>query len=281
MIIKSLLFIIVLIFAYETINKLYKLQEEYFTNQLPIEIHSSNDSFISGNPGQQTELDPELKDITKTIAINCKAYPATVNRIMAYKAPLPEELDTTEYARFKPLEYNANRLYFYRRDILIPEGKRRNKDDENEIQAVKNKYALETDITKKEILQDELDLFKWRDSIGKLKDNKGEPRNMRDITTDYFPEEIGQSRIWREPHSHIPDYSKSLNYGYDAYGFDKNNEQDVIKTDKFRKLKNELCMPDFVRMQKCKVKAKNDSIDDSITDNIDSDTLLKQGTMTY
>ena len=33
MIIKSLLFIIILIFVYETINKLYKLQEEYFITQ--------------------------------------------------------------------------------------------------------------------------------------------------------------------------------------------------------------------------------------------------------
>ena len=34
---------------------------------------------------------------------------------------------------------------------------------------------------------------------------------------DYFPEEIGMNRPWIERHSHIPDYSNSLNYGYKAY----------------------------------------------------------------
>ena len=260
MIIKSLLFIIVLIFAYETLNKLYKLQEEYFSvNTSP----SHPDSFISlSNPSNSN---PELDDIAKTIAINCKSYSKNrqANKIMAYKPPMPEELDTPYYAQYKPLEYNPKRLYFYRRDILIPEGKRRNRDDETEIQAVQSKYDKETDIAKKEILQDELDLFKWRDSIAKLNDTQDEPRNMRDITTDYFPEEIGQSRIWREPHSHIPNYSKALNNGYNPYGFDKYNEKDVKESEEFKKIKNKLCLPYFYISDKCKVKASN------------ADTLLK------
>ena len=184
MIIKSLLFIIILIFVYETINKLYKLQEEYFITQQQQDnnYNDNKDTFIPLNNGMNTEL------------------------------------DTPYHAQYKPLEYNPKRLYYYRRDILIPEGKRRNKDDKNEIKAVKNKYALETDITKKEILQDELDLFNWRAGILAEKDEKvGTPRSIRDITTDYYPAEIGMQRIWREPHSHIRDYSNELNYGYDAY----------------------------------------------------------------
>jgi hypothetical protein len=56
--------------------------------------------------------------------------------------------------------------------------------------------------------QEELNLFNWRNNILSLTDEKtGLDRDMRDITTDYFPDEIGMSRAWIERHSHIPDYS--------------------------------------------------------------------------
>jgi hypothetical protein len=206
MIIKVLLFIIVLIFVYETFNTLYKMREEYFST-----IHNK-ESFVS------LSGDPEKDDIAKTIAINCKAYPERRNRIMAAK-PIPaDELDTVKYARYKPLGYDASRLYYWRRDILIPEGVRRSKDDEKEIAKVQKMFDEETDPDKKEILQDELDLFTWRKQILQLKNpDTQEDRSMRDIITDYFPQEIGMNRAWIERHSHIPDYSKSLNYGYKAY----------------------------------------------------------------
>ena len=206
MIIYSLLFIIILIFVYETVQRLFKLREEYFSN--------ARDHFVS-NP---LPSDPSLADISKTIAINCKAYPAKANSIQAADiSPHPGELDTPYYAQFKPLEYNPRRLYYFRRDILVPEGWRRSADDDKEIARVQSLYNQETDPVKKEILQDELDLFNWRANILAEKDTKGEPRSMRDITTDYYPAEIGMQRIWREPHSHIRDYSHELNYGYKAY----------------------------------------------------------------
>lgn len=206
MIIYSLLFIIVLIFVYETVQRLFKLREEYFSN--------ARDHFVS-NP---LPSDPALADISKTIAINCKAYPSVANSIQAADiSPNSGELDTPYYARFKPLEYDAKRLYYFRRDILVPEGWRRSADDDKEIARVQSLYDKETDPAKKEILQDELDLFNWRANILAEKDAKQEIRSMRDITTDYYPFEIGQQRIWREPHSHIRDYSNELNYGYKAY----------------------------------------------------------------
>ena len=214
MIIKSLLFIIILIFAYETIQKLYKLREEYFITS----SNSRNEKFISLTTNA---IDPDKdakNDIAKTIAINCKAYPGQQNLIMAVKPTPADELDTPEYARLKPLEYDPTRLYYWRRDLLIPEGLRRSLDDEKEIARVQSLYDKEKDPGKKEILQNELDLFKWRGQILKLKDMKtNEERSMRDITTDYFPAEIGMSRPWREIHSHIPDYSNALNNGYKAY----------------------------------------------------------------
>jgi hypothetical protein len=215
MIIYSLLFIIVLIFLYETFQKLYKLREEYFSN--------ARDHFITS----PLPSDPKLADISKTIAINCKAYPSNLNRLLADKPdPNEEDLDTVYSARFKPLEYDPTRKYYYRADILIPEGNRRSKDDEKEIAKVQAMFDAETDPDKKQILQDELDLFKWRKNIISPinKDTKLE-RTMRDIITDYFPEEIGMQRIWLEPHSHIPDYSNSVNYGYKVY-----SSKDIYKS---------------------------------------------------
>jgi len=206
MIIYSLLFVIILIFVYETVQRLFKLREEYFSN--------ARDHFVS-NP---LPSDPSLADISKTIAINCKAYPVRENSIQSAEiSPTSGELDTPYYARFKPLEYNPKRLYYFRRDILVPEGWRRSADDDKEIAKVQSLYNKETNPIKKEILQDELDLFNWRATILAEKDKKGISRSMRDITTDYYPAELGMQRIWREPHSHIRDYSKELNYGYKAY----------------------------------------------------------------
>lgn len=206
MIIYSLLFIIILIFAYETIRNIYKLREEYFSN--------ARDHFVA-NP---LPTNPALADISKTIAINCKAYPSQINKVQAYIPPQPDELDTPQSARFKPLEYDPTRKYYYRGDILIPEGIRRAKDDDKEIAKVQAMYDAETDPAKKQILQDELDLFQWRKSIlSPINKVTGLERTMRDITTDYFPAEIGMQRVWLEPHTHIPDYSNALNYGYRAY----------------------------------------------------------------
>ena len=117
-------------------------------------------------------------------------------------------LDTPYYKRFKPLEYNKDRSYYWRRDKLVEEGIRRNQDDLQQIQNLQTSFESETDEKKKKELQDELDLYKWRDNILETKDNNtGLSRDKRDIITDYYPEEIGQPRVWMERHSHIPDYS--------------------------------------------------------------------------
>ena len=188
-------------------QRLFKLREEYFSN--------ARDHFITS----PLSSDPALADISKTIAINCKSFESSANSIQAADIqPNSGELDTPYYARFKPLEYNPRRVYYYRRDILVPEGWRRSADDDSEIARVQALYDKETDPARKQILQDELDLFNWRAGILAEKDEKvGTPRSIRDITTDYYPAEIGMQRIWREPHSHIRDYSNELNYGYDAY----------------------------------------------------------------
>lgn len=172
---------------------------------------------------------------------------------MAIETTSGDELDTPFHAQFKPLEYNADRKYYYRRDILIPEGIRRATDDDKEIAGVKKLYDTETNPCRKQILEDELKLFKWRSDnnghIGKLKDPKtGEERAMRDIVSDYYPTEIGMTRIWREPHSHIRDYSQSLNYGYKAYPpiTSANNNQNRSTADLLSQLKAKMCSPQCV-----------------------------------
>ena len=223
MIIKVLLFIIVLLFAYESFQLIRKTKEEYFTQQtigknIVKNIVKTKDNFVS------LSSDPDENDIAKTIAINCKAYSTStqgnlvkqINSINPINPINPinllDNIDTPEYAQFKPLEYNPDRKYYWRRDLLVPEGIRRSLDDETEIAKVQALFDVETDIDKKQILQDELDLFKWRTTILASNTKEGD-RSMRDITTDYFPDIIGMNRAWKEPHSHIPDYSQLLNYG--------------------------------------------------------------------
>jgi hypothetical protein len=207
MIIYSLLFIIILIFAYETIQNTYKLREEYFSNAR----EHKRDQFISS----PLPSDGNLADISKTIAINCKSFKSNINKIQGYQPPELEDLDTTSYTQFKPLAYNPNKKYYYRGDILIAEGRRRAEDDNKDIAKVQSQFDKETNPDKKQILQNELDLYQWRNNILSPINTKTKlERTMRDITTDYWPTEFGQPRVWMEPHTHIPDYSQSLNYGY-------------------------------------------------------------------
>jgi hypothetical protein len=232
MIIKSLLFIIVCIFCYETYKTLNTMTEEYFislnkdnsmlTPELILEAkpnspnrHSKNRKHSRDNRDNRRDRDtfvslsgtPELDDISKTIAINCKAYPNEVNKIMVYKPEPNSVLDTPYYSQYKPLEFDKDRRYYWSRDKLVEEGIRRSKDDEVEIAKVQALFNKETNNDKKKILQDELDLFKWRKNIFEVKDiNTGISREKRDIMSDYYPDEIGLQRPWIERHSHLPNY---------------------------------------------------------------------------
>ena len=202
MFIKSLLFIIVCLFVYETFITLSKMNEEYFTS---IEINKQ-ERFVNLSD------DPNKNDISKTIAINCKNWASNIDVIMTYTPEqLNEKLDTPYYSRFKPIEYDSTRQYYWRANKLVQEGIRRSNDDDIEIAKVQSLFDNETDPDKKQILQDELDLFNWRkdkNNILSVKNEKtGLDRAMCDITTDYFPAEIGMSRPWIERHSHLPDYS--------------------------------------------------------------------------
>ena len=215
MIIKSLLFIILCIFVYESLQILNKMTEEYFTNIIndkQLNYSQNKNKSINNKTSEQfvnLSDDPDKNDISKTISINCKDYPPNkLEKIMVYKPELDETLDTTLYARFKPLEYNPKRRYFWSNDKLIEEGLRRTIDDKTEIAQVQNLLDNETDPDKQQMYQEELSLFNWRKNILSLTDlDTGLDRDMRDITTDYFPDEIGMNRVWIERHSHIPDYS--------------------------------------------------------------------------
>ena len=158
MIIKSLLFIIVCIFCYETYKNFYKMTEEYF-----ITLDKNNNTVYTNNYNSNSESnnkytterfvelsgDPELDDISKTISINCKAYQDNINNIMVYKPEANTNLDTPYYAQYKPLEYNTDRKYYWKRNKLVEEGIRRSNDDKAEIAKVQSLFDNEKDINKK------------------------------------------------------------------------------------------------------------------------------------
>ena len=199
MIIKSLLFIIICIFCYETYININKMTEEYF---ISLDNKNNIEKFI------ELTGTPKLDDISKTIAINCNEYNKTYNNIMIYKPEDNSVLDTPYYAQYKNLEYDPNRQYYWKRDKLVEEGIRRFNDENIEIAKIQELFDKEQDNDKKKILQDELYLFKWRNNILQLKDTETKlSRDKIDITTDYYPQEIGLQRPWIERHSHLPNYS--------------------------------------------------------------------------
>jgi hypothetical protein len=206
MIIKSLLFIIVCIFCYETYKNMNKMTEEYFIQVYPDKNTHANTNAkekfiqITGNPGYDS--------IASTIRINCNAYPSESTKIMSYKPEPNDVLDTPYYSQFKPIEYNAKRNYFWKRNKLIEEGIRRSKDDTIELAKVQSLFDNEKDDDVKQNYKDELNLFTWKKNIFEMNDKlTGISREKRDIITDYYPDEIGLQRPWIERHSHIPDYS--------------------------------------------------------------------------
>ena len=210
MIIKSLLFIIVCIFCYETYKNITRMTEEYFTQ---LNTNTNTNTYTNTNTNTKENFieitgNPDYDSIGRTIAINCNAYPSESSKIMAYQPEPNTILDTPYYAQYKPMEYSANRQYFWKRNKLIEEGIRRSQDDDIEIAKVQKLFDNEIDDDKKQKYQDELDLFKWRNNIFKLTDTvTGISREKRDIISDYYPAEIGLQRHWIERHSHIPDYS--------------------------------------------------------------------------
>lgn len=208
MLVKSLLFIIVCIFVMETFNNLYRQSEEYFA--IPPQQQPQQSQQITPQTTPPTQQ--ELLDIDKTINANCTKWKARKEKdtypLMKHKPEPESDLDTPYYSRFAPMEYRKDRKYYSNPHYLIEEGKRRYSDEAAIIQQIQDKYDAETDPKKKEELAAELAIFKWQKYIFNSKDDKGTQRGMPDITTDYFPEEIGLSRPWRERHSHLPDYKR-------------------------------------------------------------------------
>lgn len=195
MIVKSLLFIIVCIYVYETYTNFIKQKEEYFSNNTK-EIFN--------------DIPKEYLDIDHTIQNNCKHWNNNKNKLIlqSYIPPSDESLDTPYSSRFKPLLYNKNQKYYWNSHYLIEEGQRRYLDDKHNLDILKQKYDAEQDPDKKEILENELSLYDWQNYIFKRKNNKNEQRDMPDIITDYYPDIIGQPRYWVERHSHLTDYKR-------------------------------------------------------------------------
>lgn len=195
MIVKSLLFIIICIYIYETYINFIKQKEEYFSNNTK-EIFN--------------DIPKEYLDIKHTIKNNCKHWENNQKKLIlqSYIPPPDESLDTPYSSRFKPLLYNKNQKYYWNPHYLIEEGQRRYLDDKKNLNTLKQKYDEEQDPDKKEILKNELSLYNWQNYIFKEKNNKNEQRDMPDIITDYYPDIIGQPRPWIERHSHLTDYTR-------------------------------------------------------------------------
>ena len=160
MFIKALLFIIVLIYVYECYKTFYKTQEEYFSL-----IHKNNKQITENSYiiQKDTENNKVYEEYANTETINNNNNNSNTNLITenGYTV-LPLSVDNTNSSQYKPMVYDPKRLFFWRRDILIPEGQRRAQDDNKELVKLKTILKSTTDESQKQLLQDEIDLYKWR-----------------------------------------------------------------------------------------------------------------------
>jgi hypothetical protein len=161
-IIKSLLFIIVLIFIYEAYKNILKIKE---MGHMYVENFSCQSEKLKKN-------NPFLVNI--------------------------EEDNSTEYSSFKPYRPDypmyGNRLYSYQ------EGQYRNNMDKLNIERIKNILMRNKNLSEhqRDKLKEELKLEEWRSYLFKQKKNDNTPRLENDIRTDYDPDIGGCQRLWHE-----------------------------------------------------------------------------------
>jgi len=191
-IIKSLLFIILILFVNEAYKNILKIKETGYKN---IEAFSCETEKLKNN-------NPFLVDISEDNTIN--------------------------HSAFRP--YRPNISHFGNRLYSIDEGYRRNEQDLNNINNIRkvlqeNKFLEpeqeiykhtvdENDdeimseesiknfdynvLQKKDKLEKELELQKWRKYLFKNRKTDGTQRLENDIKTDYNPNIIGYQRRWQE-----------------------------------------------------------------------------------
>lgn len=180
-IIKSLLFIIVLIFINEVHKNIRKIKEIASKN---IETFSCQSEKIRNN---------------NTFLVDVK------------------DDDTLEYTSFKP--YRPDYPMYGNRFYSHQEGYYRNNMDKINIERIKNTLIRNKNLSKtqKEKLEKELKLEEWRNYVFKRNKNDKTSRLENDIRTDYDPNIMGCQRMWYECGSRNKNYKnyKNLDTYYD------------------------------------------------------------------
>jgi len=161
-IIKSLLFIIVLIFLKEVYKNILKIKE--FGTK-----HIESFSCQTGHLKKKNNFLVDIKDDSST-------------EHSAYKPYRPE------------FQHYGNRIYSYQ------EGYHRNQQDTLNVERIKKTLSENKKLTKRqrEQLQQELTLEEWKKYIFKKTKTDNTQRNENDIRTDYEPNNLGCQRMWLE-----------------------------------------------------------------------------------
>ena len=178
MLLYSLSFIIILIFAYET-YKNYKLYQK--------KLAAGRETFTDFDYPSPARNIKGVKDI-----LNNEEYP-----------PFQDcALDTPKTKAYAPLLFDSSRKLYFSRRHLDQEGERQNSITEKQIAKVQKLSVAEKDPDIKRLYDYELGLHKWREYAFQPTDNVGNERLKQDITSDYLPAVFGQQRIWEEIHFH-------------------------------------------------------------------------------
>lgn len=185
MILYSLIFIIIILYVYETFKdiKLYqnKIKNHKYDND------NLHENFDTNDYPQPEKNITGLRDI-----INNKNYP-----------PLQQcSLDTTKFKSYAPLLYNQARKLYFNRKHLDDEAIRQNNITHKQLEKIQKLYDTESNQNIKKIYEAELALHKWKKySFNKI-DNNNTSRIDNDVITDYDYKVFGQQRVWDEVHFH-------------------------------------------------------------------------------
>ena len=182
-IIKSLLFIIVLIFIYEAYKNILKIKD-------------NGSKFIETFSCQSEKIKKNNSFLVDVIDDNTSDH-------TGFK---PYRPDYTKY---------GNRLYSYL------EGHYRNNMDNINLQKIRNTLQNNTQLSKfqKEKLKKELDIEDWKSYSFKNKKNDNTARLENDIRTDYDPNIIGCQRMWQEcgSRNNLHNYYKNYHSYYSQF----------------------------------------------------------------
>jgi len=205
MLVKSLLFIIILIYIYESYKKclilykkyqdtktknLFKVKENFnnLNNELKENYKNYSDSFLilPKYNNKKDKLNKKCNDIFLQESVN----------------------EDSDFSSKYQWNYDDSLKYYYNLKNSVNEGRRLEKIRINKLNELKKKLNDSSlSINDKNKIENEIKINQWKSYIFKKENDKNVERDRADIITDYDPNLIGCVRPYMNCTSNIQDLS--------------------------------------------------------------------------